>query len=261
MNIKKLFFLVLIALFIIGSPTADADTSIPPKPTTSIYVQDHAGVLSGTSKRHIQEIGQQLAAASKAQIVVVTVPTIGASSLEEYANTLFRQWGIGDKNLNNGVLLLIAVNDRQSRIEVGYGLEGALPDGKTKLMSEKLLIPHLKNGDFNSGIVLLYRELARTTAAEYKVTDKIPALSSTAQAGGGTAKPSPPANESNTFFDYLLYIIGGLILLVIFILNPSLFFAILQVLLSSRGGGGGGRGGGGGFGGGSSGGGGSSSRW
>ena len=255
MRIGRILILLFIGLFMLNNTSCTAEPNIPLKPTDSFYVQDSAGVLNNASRHSIVETGRQLERLSKAQIVVVTVPTIAPYSLEEYANTLFRQWGIGDKKLNNGVLLLIAVNDRQARIEVGYGLEGALPDGKTKLLMERHLIPHLKNNDFNSGVLLLYRELVRNVAIEYKVADKIPALS--ANPHTATAHIDKQA-ESFGLFDYLLYAIIGLIMLLIFIFNPSLFFTLLQILsiIAGRGGRGGGSSGGG-----SSGGGGSNSRW
>ena len=128
MKNKSALFLLLCQL--VFSPlTALAEPQIPPRPT-SIYVQDRAGVLSASTRNTINAYGSALQQKTKAQIVVLTVPTLGDATPEEYGLAVLG-WGIGDKNLNNGVLLLVAVNDRKSRIEVGYGLEGALPDGLT----------------------------------------------------------------------------------------------------------------------------------
>ena len=176
MNIKKRFLFIAVIVFVLGMTIAIAAPNIPPKPQTVTYVMDNSGVLSEETKKSIQTIGRQLDNACKAQVVVVVVPTLGEYTPEEYGNALFRSWGLGDKKLNNGVLLLIATNDRRSRIEIGYGLEGALPDGLTKQLSQKHLVPHLKNNDYNAGILSLYRELVRHSADEYDVLDKITAL-------------------------------------------------------------------------------------
>jgi len=87
------------------------------------------------------------------EIAVVTVEEFtGATSIEEYAVKLFEEWGIGDKETDTGVLVLVSQTQRQSRIEVGYGLEGVLNDAKTGRIQDQYMIPYFKDGDFNSGI-------------------------------------------------------------------------------------------------------------
>ena len=87
-----------------------------------------------------------------AQIVVVTVQSLGGQSIEEYATELFRKFGIGDKEKNNGVLLLCSTGDRLFRIEVGYGLEGRLTDGKTGRIQDEYIIPYLKENDYDGDV-------------------------------------------------------------------------------------------------------------
>ena len=101
------------------------------EPTNNFYINDYANILSSETEKYILEKSSTLANKTNAQIVVVTIPSLNGASLEEYATTLFRKFGIGDKKENNGLLLLLALEERQMRIEVGYGLEGILPDGKT----------------------------------------------------------------------------------------------------------------------------------
>lgn len=86
------------------------------------------------------------------QIVVATVPDLGGQDIESYANRLFRAWGLGQAGENNGVLLLLARDDRKMRIEVGYGLEGTLTDLHSKLIIENDLVPAFRAGDFSGGI-------------------------------------------------------------------------------------------------------------
>ena len=123
------FLLTGMAIFILAISNFVLAAEIPTAPTKNIYVADYAAMIDDATKNQILAIGGELDKKYKAQIVVVTLDNLGGSSIEEYANELFNSWGIGDKDLNNGVLILIAKNERRFRIEVGYGLEGAITDG------------------------------------------------------------------------------------------------------------------------------------
>ena len=139
-------------------------------PDTNFYVYDGAQVLSEDTEQYIIETGRELENKTGAQIVVVTIPSLDGQILEEYATTLFRQWGIGDAEKNNGLLLLCAVEDRQFRVEVGYGLEGDLPDGKTGRMQDTYIIPLLKENQFDQGIRNGYNAFLQEVAAVYDVS-------------------------------------------------------------------------------------------
>src|SRR3954469_23277891 len=86
------------------------------------------------------------------QVVVATVPSLDGLTVEDYANRLFRHWQLGQKAKNNGVLLLVAPNERKVRIEVGYGLEGALTDALTKVIIATAMAPRFKQNDFPGGL-------------------------------------------------------------------------------------------------------------
>lgn len=250
---KWLAWLVLGLCLAVGAG-AWAQPKIPPAPSSSIYVQDYAGVLSGDTKARINSISGSIAAKTKAQVVVVTIKTLEDTPIEDYGLALMRQWGIGDKNLNNGVLLLVAVGDRQSRIETGYGLEGALPDAKTGRIQDEYMIPYFQKGDYDKGIVNGYAAVVNEVAKEYNLdlkTDAKP-VQKTQAAGAQSGWDSLP-------WWLQLAIGGGILLLFIFdwvFLGGNITLLILS-LLRFRGGGGGG----GGYGGGSGGGGGSNRRW
>ena len=98
------------------------------KPTG--YVNDFAHVLDANAVAEMEEICRQIDQKAHAQIAVVTIHSLDGSDIESYAVDLFKKWGIGDKASNRGVLILYAIDDRKARIEVGYGLEPILPDGK-----------------------------------------------------------------------------------------------------------------------------------
>ena len=91
-------------------------------------------------------------AKSSDQIVVATIPTLDGDPIEDFANRQFRAWGLGQAGENNGILLLIARDDRKMRIEVGYGLEGTLTDLHSRLIIENTLVPAFRAGDFSGGI-------------------------------------------------------------------------------------------------------------
>ncbi|MDR3565385.1 MAG: TPM domain-containing protein [Negativicutes bacterium] len=253
---KKWLACLVLGLYLALGAVAWAEPQVPPAPTSgSVFVQDYAGVLSGDTKNRIDNLSSQLRAKTKAHVVVVTVKTLDGNPISDYALTILRQWGVGDKSLNNGVVMLIAVNDRQSRIEVGYGLEGRLPDAKTGRIQDEYMLPYFQQGDYDHGILNGYLAVATEVAKEYNLELKT------------DAKPvqhRPAVKQS--WWDMMpwwlhLAVIAGLLLLVAIdwlFFGGTFTFLILSLF---RGGGGGGGSGGGGFGGGSGGGGGSERRW
>jgi uncharacterized protein len=120
------------------------------KPNT--YFNDYANVLDASQatqlEQNLAEIGQE----NKIQLVVVLIKSLGGDSIENYANLLFNDWKIGDKNQNNGVLLLVSMEERKTRFEVGYGAEGFLTDIGTKYIQDDYLVPKFKQGDYFGGI-------------------------------------------------------------------------------------------------------------
>lgn len=251
---KKWLVWLMLALLLVSGTAAFAEPKIPAKPTTNIYVQDYAGVLSGETKSRIQSLSSSLAQKTKAQVVVVTVKSIEGAALEEYALTILRQWGIGDAQLNNGVLLLVATGDRQSRVEVGYGLEGRLPDAKTGRIQDEYMIPYFKTGDYDKGILNGYLALVGEVAKEYNLELKTDARP------GPQSRPAPSGGWDDLPW-WLKVVLGagllGLIIIDWMFFGGRITYLLFMLLRGGKGGGGGG----GGFGGGSGGGGGSSRRW
>ena len=174
--ILRVLVSILLILGVFLGQTAIAEINIPSKPTESIYVQDYANVLSVDSRVTINKISTKLNHLTKAQIVVVTIDSLEGAALEDYSLAVLKGWGIGDSSLNNGVLLLISIQDRKSRIEVGYGLEGTLNDAKTGKIQDEYLIPFLKEGRYDEGLLTTYKVLATTVAQEYKVDLDIEAI-------------------------------------------------------------------------------------
>ena len=243
-----------------------ADAAVPDKPAEREYVVDTAGLVSAEDRATIGKIGEDLREKTKAEIVVVTVATLDGTDIESYANELFRKWGIGNKQANNGVLLLIAKDDRKFRIEVGYGLEGEITDGRAGEILDKMK-PYFRDEKYSEGVLNAYQKLA---AYAYHAAGVTPGadVSETLEESS-THEEEEPSILMNVFIFFLAIV--GMILLGV-ILNWLL--GLLNQALGPGGGSssgdyGGGYSGGssggsssrGGYGGGSSGGGGASDGW
>jgi uncharacterized protein len=155
---------VILAVFC-GIQLATAFT-VPSTP--SGYVNDYANVLSATTKSQLENELQLFAASTTNEIAVVTVPDLGGDTIEHYATKLFESWKIGNAKHDNGILLLVAVNDHKLRIEVGYGLEGDLPDILAKNIIDTVITPSFKSGDYDTGIVKGVTAIMQATFGEYK---------------------------------------------------------------------------------------------
>ena len=146
-----------------------------PKPTG--YVSDYANVLSPEAIARLERLcGQLDHSQANAQIAVVTIHTLDGADAAEYANALEDKWKMGRKGSDRGALVLLAVDDHKYRIEVGYGLEGILPDGKVGDIGREM-VPLLRANDYDGAISQAVGEVAQVIAADAKVTlDEEPAL-------------------------------------------------------------------------------------
>ena len=158
---------LLAGLLVLVSFPVRAAEVIPPAPAR--YFNDFANVTKpGTADRLNQSL-EQFEKETSSQIVVAVFPKMQSdSSVEDYVNRLFRAWKIGQKQKNNGVLLAVFVQDRKMRIEVGYGLEGAIPDVIAKRIIDQEIAPRFKNGDFDGGLTAGVNALLRGAQGEYK---------------------------------------------------------------------------------------------
>src|SRR5437763_7282084 len=129
------------------------------------YVNDSVHVLNQTTIAQLDDISQQIAQKAHAQIAVVTINSLDGSDIESYAVDLFHKWGVGSKATNRGVLILLAVKDHRYRIEVGYGLEPILPDGKVGGFGREA-VPLLRQNDYNGAVLLLTSRVANVIAQD-----------------------------------------------------------------------------------------------
>ena len=229
-----------------------------PKPQG--YITDNAHLLSGSTRSRIEGLIRELHLKTSSEIAVVTIKTFDPySSIEEYAVELFEEWGIGEKNKDNGVLFLVSITEKKIKIEVGYGLEGAIPDARAGDIIRRIITPAFKEGDFNLGILGGTKAIVQYVAGEYGVTI-------TGAAGYPSQVARQKISKKNKFgIGDIFSLLFSLFILLAILRRPSLllFFLLGSGMQSnwSSGRGGSFGGGFGGFGGGMSGGGGASGGW
>ncbi|WP_273758275.1 YgcG family protein [Bartonella sp. AU55XJBT] len=155
-TIKRRFFrclwipLSILYLIIAWGNVTHAHTQFPP---LTGYINDIAHLLDHETKKNLTEKLATLEEKTGDQIVLVTLPTLLGNDIETYSNSLFRTWKLGQKQINNGVLIVIAPNERKARIEVGYGLEGELTDAISSVIINSFMIPNFREGNYQKGIV------------------------------------------------------------------------------------------------------------
>lgn len=154
-NRKGIYAAVLAVVCMITiSVCAYAKTNIP-SPTERLYINDYANVIDGETEDYIYEKGKAYSEGGGPQVAVLTMKSIGGASLENFSIETARKWGIGDNKENNGVLILLVTESRDIRIEVGYGLEGVLNDGKCGRFIRNAK-DKLSSGDYSAGIKQIY---------------------------------------------------------------------------------------------------------
>jgi uncharacterized protein len=144
----RLWFALLLGLGLTLSAVA-AELTFP---ALSGRIVDGAGIISAEARSRIEAKLSAHEAKTSDQVVIATVRSLQDTSVEDYANRLYRHWALGQKDKNNGVLLLVAPTERKVRIEVGYGLEGALTDALSKIIITTAVAPRFKTGDFGGGL-------------------------------------------------------------------------------------------------------------
>jgi uncharacterized protein len=228
-------------------------------PALTGRVVDEANVLDAATRETLTQKLADLEAKSTDQLVVVTLKSLQGTSIEDFGVQLGRRWQIGQKDKNNGVLLIVAPTERQVRIEVGYGLEGTLTDAVSRLIIENAIIPRFRANDIPGGITRGVDDIISVLtgdAEEWKQR---------AAHRPDTVAPAPSTQSDSVWPVVIVVLIVVGVLVLCFLWAGVICEVIFRILLAMASSGGGGRSGssGGGFsgGGGSFGGGGASGRW
>lgn len=237
-----------LVLFVLNTTFAGFAAEIPQRPANPVV--DLAGIIDDTVETKINGYLRELQHKTTAQMAILTVKRLAGQTIEEFSlNIAHDKWKLGQKGKDNGVLLVVALNARKYRIEVGYGLEGTLPDSLVGGIGRQYIVPYFKKGDYSAGIYTATLVIANKIASEAgaKISG-MPAVQKN--------YPAKKRKRTTGPFGKILSLVFFLIILILFIKNPRFFLTLL--LLSSMGGrrghwggsGGGFGGGGGGFGGG-----------
>jgi uncharacterized protein len=186
------------------------------------YVTDRAGIINAQNRSQLEALCAELEQKTGAQLAIVTVKSLDGNEIQPYANDLFKHLGIGKKKEDNGVMLLVAPNDRKYWTEVGYGLEPIINDARAG-DAGRLMVPYFRQGDYSSGITAAAWQLAK-----YIADDKGATLT-----GAPPLRQPPPAHSSDGSGGTTFWILVFLVILSFRILGRALRNT------SGRGGGGG----------------------
>ena len=149
---KILFTFCSIVGFTVVISVMCSALAIPPAPPLENPIVDQASILNEQQKNDLAQLINSERLQTSHQIAILTIASLEGESLEDYSIKTARKWGIGEKKKNNGVLLLVALNDRKLRIEVGTGLEGSLTDARASRIIRNVIVPEFKQGDYYGGI-------------------------------------------------------------------------------------------------------------
>ncbi|MGE0200156.1 MAG: YgcG family protein [Candidatus Melainabacteria bacterium] len=200
-----LIFGMLLTLVFCGFQCAWAAFSVPPHTS---YVTDNAHVLSEAARNQLIGIAQELDEKTKVQAAILTVDTLDGTPVENAALEVARTWGIGSKEAGNtGLLILLSVKDHQVRTEVGYGLEGIIPDGLSGSIQDQYMVPAFKAGDYPQGLTLGLAAYARTIAGAYGVS-----LSGLPEGALMTQNAAPYNREADPLSVLIFFIIAVLVI-------------------------------------------------
>jgi uncharacterized protein len=243
----KVFLVTCVLVLITAAAAYAVKPPIPSMP--SHYVVDLAGIIEDSVEMSLNRYLQELEQKTSAQMVILTITSLEGESIFDLSLTIAHdRWKLGQKDRDNGVLMLVAVQERKYRTQVGYGLEGVLPDSLVGSIGRQHLVPYFNKGDYSSGIsaaaLAMITEIASDANVEITGMPKMRTLPRNAYDRVQSRKPT----LLGTIFTILFFI--GLIYL--FIRHPRLLvFLIMMNMLGGgrRGGWGGGGGFGGGFGG------------
>ncbi len=241
MNLRyKTLILIIFIIFFLTTLSSAVNPPIPQMP--SHYVVDLAGIIDDGVEQQLNGYLQELEQKTTAQVVVLTVTSLEGESIEDFSiTTAHDRWKLGQKGKDNGALLVVSLEDRKYRFEIGYGLEGILPDSLVGSIGRKYLVPYFKKGDYSTGIITSTLVLLNIIASNEGVDiTGMPKLQ---------RQTYPVRSEKGLgIFGTIISILFAIGAIILFIKNPRLF--LLLLLFSSMGGrrgwsGGGGFGGGG----------------
>ncbi len=167
--IPRYCFLFIYLTLVLVLVSADISYSQKAAPVLNGWITDQTGILSPQEKNSLSQKLQRYNDTTSNQVAVLIIPSLDNTPIEDFALATARGTKIGTKNLNNGVLFLIVINDKKIRVEVGSGLEGALPDALAGQIIRNEVSPYFKSQKYYEGIASGIDGIIKATAGEYKV--------------------------------------------------------------------------------------------
>ncbi|MFC1631468.1 TPM domain-containing protein [Candidatus Omnitrophota bacterium] len=198
----KLITIVVIWLFCLSVQALAQETEFP---NPRGLINDFANLLSAADYQKLNSLALGLEQKTSAEVVVVTLKTTKPYDIQDYSVRLWERWRIGKKDKDNGVLLLVAIDDKKVWISTGYGLEGAIPDAEASKVYRNIIVPYFKKGEFSKGIMAGTIALVDLTAKEYNVS--IQDLPNLTQQYVKPVQKSGPASFIESLFTLLFFIL------------------------------------------------------
>ena len=226
---KKRLYLVNI-MILLSFFVEIKDTLALVKPTKEFYVNDYANILSGETENFIIENGVELNNKTGAQIVVVTIKSLEGETIDDYAYELFNNYEIGDNNKNNGILILLSLDEREFRIVVGSGIENYFTEEKIGDIQDDYMVPYFKKDKFDEGMLNGYKAFYQEVSDYYDISTDIK-----------PSKRSSSPIENVTSYLYIFKLVLSFIILCIDVSSSSskkyvfIFLEILTIIISKYG--------------------------
>jgi uncharacterized protein len=217
----SIFWLLLLSAAVV---TYAVEIPVPPPDP----VVDLAGIVDDSITIKLNSYLRELEHKTSAQMAILTIKSLEGQSLEDFSITVAHdKWKLGQKGKDNGVLILVALAEKKYRIEIGYGLEGILPDSLVGSIGRQYLVPYFRKGDYSSGIYAATLIIANEIAGEAGVKiSGLPAVKKSRQPQTGKKSSGP--------FGKIVSLLIFMVIFFIFIRNPRSFLAFM--LLSAMGG-------------------------
>lgn len=212
----------------IGSP---ANEQFPP---LTGRVVDNANLLSASARENISQQLSALESRTTDQLVVVTIPNLHGNSIEDFGYRLGRHWGIGQREKDNGVLLIVAPNDRKIRIEVGYGLEGTLTDAVTSNIIQESILPRFRTNDMEGGIIQGVDAIIAVLTGSSSPPAALSPHSSPAINGIPSGQPQPVVNGGFEYLPIMMFV-GFFFLMFLLVTSGRILVGVPAIVMAMAG--------------------------